>query len=81
MDLKQLQLFLMLSQTNSFTRTGEILGYSQSNVSSQISQLESELGGPLFNRHGHSITLTNKGNQLLPYAEKMISLSNEAKKI
>lgn len=78
MDLKQLQTFLTLSELKSFTRTADKLGYAQSNITAQIKQLETELGVRLFNRLGHTITLTEKGKELVPYAAQILSLSREA---
>ena len=78
MELRQLQTFLTLSELNSFTKTASELGYAQSNITAQIKQLEQELGGQLFNRLGHSVTLTEKGHKLVPYATKLLALSKEA---
>lgn len=79
MDLKQLQTFLLLSRLNNFTKTAEQLHYAQSNVTAQIKQLETELGVKLFERLGRSISLTEKGKALVPYASQMLLLSSEAK--
>lgn len=78
MELRQLQTFLTLSELKNFTKTAAKLGYSQSNITAQIKQLEQELGKPLFNRLGHSVTLTEDGYTLIPYATKILSLSQEA---
>ena len=43
MDLKNLQTFIMVAELGSFTKAAEKLGYSQSTVSFQIKQLETEL--------------------------------------
>ena len=80
MDLKQLQTFLVLSQIKNFTKTAHELHYAQSNITSQIQQLEKELGVQLFERLGKTITLTKEGETLLPYATQILSLSKEAKK-
>lgn len=78
MEIRQLQTFLTLSELNSFTKTASKLGYAQSNITAQIKQLEQELDGQLFNRLGHSVTLTEKGRKLVPYATKLLALSKEA---
>ena len=43
MDLQGLNIFIQVAELNSFTKAGEILGYSQPTVSFQIKQLEIEL--------------------------------------
>ena len=50
MDLKSLNTFIQVAESGSFTRAGEILGYSQPTISVQIKQLETELDCLLFER-------------------------------
>ncbi len=77
MNLKHLQTFYTLSKEKNFTKTAALLGCAQSNVTTQIRLLESELGVLLFERIGRHISLTPEGERLLPYAKKMLSLSEE----
>lgn len=77
MDLNSLQVFIQVAELNSFTRAGEKLGYSQPTVSFQIKQLEQELGVPLFDRIGHSVSLTDAGHDALAYAQEICRLSQE----
>lgn len=77
MDLRSLQTFIEVAELNSFTRAGERLGYSQPTVSFQIRQLEQELGVPLFDRIGHTVTLTDAGREALGYAQRICNLSRE----
>ena len=79
MDLRQLNTFITLSTIKNFTKTADLLGYAQSSITAQIKQLEEELGTRLFDRIGRSVTLTSAGEQLIPYAEKMIALSSNMK--
>ncbi|MDD2971851.1 MAG: LysR family transcriptional regulator [Lachnospiraceae bacterium] len=79
MDLKHLNAFLVVSHTRNFTRAAEYLNYAQSNVTTQIQQLEEELDVKLFDRIGKGICLTPEGERLIPYAKKMLSLSDEIK--
>lgn len=78
MDIKQLEIFLKLSELCNFTKTANELHYVQSHVSFQIQKLEDELGVPLFNRIGHTITLTAKGRELVPYAQNILQLTKSA---
>src|SRR5512143_3347718 len=65
MDIRQLEMFLAVAEENGFTRAGERLHVSQSAISRQIGLLERELGGPLFNRDGRSVSLTQSGEILV----------------
>ncbi|MFC9538662.1 LysR family transcriptional regulator [Lysinibacillus sp. NPDC056959] len=80
MDIKQLQTFLTASETLSFTQTAQLLDYAQSSITAQIKSLEEELGVVLFERLGKRITLTEEGQRLQQYAQKMLDLNVEMKK-
>ena len=77
MNIFQLETFAKIAETKNFTSAGNILGYAQSTVTTQIKQLEDELGCLLFDRLGKSIVLTEEGERLLGYAEKMLQLKRE----
>lgn len=77
MDLKSLNTFIQVAESGSFTRAGEILGYSQPTISVQIKQLENELGIKLFDRIGHTVRLTDKGRNLLSYAQRICHMCQE----
>jgi DNA-binding transcriptional LysR family regulator len=78
MDLKQLSTFRTAATSLSFTRTAESLNYVQSSVTAQIHALEEDLGVRLFDRLGKRVALTDAGERLLPYAERMLELAQEA---
>lgn len=77
MDLQSLNIFIQVAELNSFTRAGEKLGYSQPTVSFQIKQLEKELGVSLFDRIGHTVSLTDAGRDALAYAQRICHMSEE----
>lgn len=77
MEIRNLMSFIHVAELNSFTKAAERLGYSQSTISFQIKQLENELGCLLFDRINHSISLTDKGNELLEYAQQVTALTGE----
>ena len=77
MNIFQLETFAKIAETKNFTSAGNILGYAQSTVTAQIKQLEDELGCLLFDRLGKSIVLTEEGERLLGYAQKMLQLKRE----
>ena len=61
MEFRQIQTFMQISQVKNFSKAAELLGYSQSAVTVQIRQLETELGVRLFDRTGKKVTLTQIG--------------------
>lgn len=77
MYLRNLQTFVQVAETGSFTVAGETLGYSQPTISFQIKKLEQELGVQLFERIGHTVSLTSDGKKALSYAQQICHLSQE----
>lgn len=73
MEIRNLNTFLKVAALRNFTQASRELGYSQSNVSTQIQQLEREVGVLLFHRIGRSVFLTQYGEELLPYAQQIVS--------
>lgn len=68
MELKNLNTFIQIAESGSFSKAADMLGYTQSTVSFQIKQLEDELGCRLFDRIGKKIQLTAGGVTLLEHA-------------
>lgn len=77
MDLKNLETFICVAELGSFTRAAAQLGFSQSTVSFQIKQLESELGVRLFERIHHTVNLTEQGREVLRYAHRLDQMTKE----
>lgn len=77
MDIRNIITFVHVAEMGSFTKAANFLGYSQSTVSFQIKQLETEFGCQLFERINHSVTLTGKGRELLEYAHRINQLTDE----
>lgn len=77
MEIRNLISFVHVAELSSFTKAAQALGYSQSTVSFQIKQLENELGCLLFERINHTISLTDKGKELLAYAQSVNNLTEE----
>ena len=75
MEIRNLMTFVHVAEMGSFTKAAEALGYSQSTVSFQIKQLESEFDCLLFERINHTISLTEEGKELLEYAHNMNALT------
>jgi len=79
MQLRNLITFIHVAELGSFTKAAEQLGYSQSTISFQIKQLEEELDCLLFERINHTITLTERGHELVSYAHQIRALTDEFK--
>ena len=78
MELSQLETFLMVVSERSFSRAAARLYRTQPAVSQVIRKLEEELGEQLFERASRDGTLTAAGEVLRDYAERLLSLRNEA---
>ena len=79
MELRNLITFTHVAELGSFTKAAEQLGYSQSTISFQIKQLEEELDCLLFERINHTISLTERGHELVSYAHQVRALTDEFK--
>lgn len=72
-DTALLRTFLVLAQTGSFSRTGALIGRSQSAVSGQIRKLEETFGRVLLARDTRNVRLTADGERLLVHARAMVA--------
>ena len=79
MDLAALAIFRAVVRENGVTRAAAKLNRVQSNVTTRIKQLEEQLGTDLFIRDGRRLVLTPAGETLLPYAERLLALADEAR--
>ncbi|PPJ46583.1 LysR family transcriptional regulator [Rhizobium sp. KAs_5_22] len=78
LDNDILRTFVAIAETGSFTSAADRVFRTPSAVSMQIKKLEEQLSATLFLRDARSVTLTESGETLLPYARRMLALSNEA---
>jgi LysR family transcriptional regulator, transcriptional activator of the cysJI operon len=81
MENFRLKVFRTVATHLNFSRAAEELLLTQPAVTQQIKALEEQLEVPLFDRTGGRITLTPAGQALLPYAEKLKALSDEAQSV
>lgn len=81
MEIRNLTTFVRIAEVQSFSKSAEQLGYSQSAVTMQIKQLEDELHTQLFERIGKQIRLTQAGERLLPYALDILNAIRKAENI
>ena len=71
--LKMVQVFLTSIDSGSFTKAGEILGYTQSNLTQMMRSFEDELGIPLLIKTKKGVEPTGEAKQLLPVMRAMIA--------
>lgn len=79
MELRQLEIFRALARELHFTKAAARVHCVQSNVTTQIRALESELGTRLFDRLAKRVVLTDAGRRFLPYAERILSTVDEGR--
>lgn len=73
MELRHLRYFLALAERLNFTQAAAQVHVTQSTLSHQIAQLESELGLKLFDRSDRRVTLSAAGELFLPKAIKALA--------
>lgn len=81
MEIFQLRYFVTAARLLHFSRAAEELYISQPSLSLQIGRLEAELGAALFHRQGRRVTLTDAGQTLLPFAERILEQEAEARRV
>lgn len=77
MTLKQLETFYWVHRLGGFAAAAQHLHTTQSAVSMRIQDLESSLGVSLFDRNQRAARLTAKGQELVPYAERLMAATSE----
>src|SRR3954453_6819908 len=70
-DWYDLKYFLAIARHQSTIAAGKALGLSQSTVQRRLTELERAIGQPLVNRHPSGYRLTQFGEDLMPYAERI----------
>ncbi len=78
MELFALETFLAVAQERSFSRAATRLRRTQPAVSQTIAKLEAELGETLLERSARDGSLTDAGEVLREYAQKLLNLRIEA---
>jgi DNA-binding transcriptional LysR family regulator len=80
MELAELRVFLAVAKEGSFSRAAEKLFRTQPAVSLAIGRIEASVGQPLFVRGARPVRLTDEGELLRGYAERLLNLREEARK-
>lgn len=77
MELIYFKSLLCLYELGNYSQTAEVLGYSQSSISTHIQRLEQIYGGKIICRKGNSLVLTSKGKIIYQYAKNIIELTEK----
>jgi LysR family transcriptional activator of nhaA len=77
LNYHHLQYFHAVAREGNLTRAARHLNVAQSALSTQIRQLEAQLGQPLFTRVGRSLVLTEAGRIALAYADTIVRAGTE----
>ncbi len=79
MNLRDVELFIVLAETCNLSQVGRRLGMSAMSVSRHLAQLEKDLGARLFQRTTRAVSLTSEGEEFLPYARTMMEAEQGAR--
>ena len=77
MNLKQLEAFVKVAETKSFSAAAKQLYLTQPTISAHISSLEKELNACLLVRSTKGVSLSEAGKELYAYAEQMLELEQK----
>ncbi len=78
MNLSHLYYFRTLAEVQHYTRAAEKLFITQPTLSNAVSQLEKELGIPLFEKDGRNVKLTKQGREFNEYVSQALDLIDKA---
>jgi DNA-binding transcriptional LysR family regulator len=80
LQLPYLATFSKAAELSSFTGAAKALRLTQASVSQRVQALEKTLGTPLFKRQGGRVLLTEAGQKLYDYAQRILDLHREARR-
>lgn len=76
--LRQLRVFVSVARHLSFARAAEELHLTPPAISMQVKELEEQVGLPLFDRSGRSVSLTTVGEYVLAHAKRVLAVMKDA---
>ena len=79
MTLLTFEVFKTIADVGSFHKAADILGLTPSAISHAISSMENELGFSVLTRSKAGVSLTNYGEQLLPYVNAVLNCDESLK--
>jgi len=75
---RQIRVFTEVAEQGSMARAAESLHLTPPAISMQIKEIEAQVGLPLFNRNGRSVTLSTAGEYFLVHAKRLLAALKEA---
>ena len=78
LSFRQLRVFLEVARTSSVTRSAEALHLTPPAVSMQLKEIEAQVGLPLFDRSGRTLTLSTAGEYFVVHAKRMLATLRDA---
>ncbi len=75
---RQLRVFLEVAQQGSVSRAAEVLHLTPPAVSMQIKEVERQVGLPLFDRVGRTMSLSSSGEYFVVHAKRMLAALRDA---
>jgi len=75
---RQLQIFVTVAKFNSMARAAEALHLTPPAVSMQIKEVELQVGLPLFDRQGRTVSLSTAGEYFLVHARRLLATLKDA---
>jgi DNA-binding transcriptional LysR family regulator len=78
MEFSQLEALITIAQEHSFSRAAEHMARTQPAISIAIKKLEEEIGVSLLDRSRKNVALTDAGEIMFEYAQKIVNLRTEA---
>ena len=76
-SIHKLEVFCLVAELRSFSRAAERLGIAQPVVSAHVKSLAERLGGPLMQRDGRRLALTDEGNRAYLWASEIVRRTHE----
>ncbi len=73
MNIKRWKVMLAVDDYGSFTRAGEVLGYTQSGITQMMKALEKEVGLSLFIKDKSGTALTREAQSLIPAVRALLN--------
>lgn len=78
LEIDLLRSFVAVAAHRNFTKAGTVVGRTQSAVSLQIKRLEEIIGKCLFDRSRNSVAITQTGETLLVFANRILNANDAA---
>ncbi len=79
LNYKHLHYFWTVARCGGVAKAGEKLNVTPQSISTQIQQLAGSIGAPLWRRAGRTLELTDTGNLVLEYADRLFTVGEELK--